>query len=124
MSLIRTGLVLGTVVYMMPTDSTKQAELIHTASDTLVWGVTYCEREPATCDKAKALWGQMVEKAKFGAALASDLAQKWQEQNDSRQGAAPVQPASINDLINTDAPFVPDTAAAEPAADWDPSING
>ena len=40
MSLIRSGLVLGAVVYMMPTDVEKQKQLIHTASDTLEWGVT------------------------------------------------------------------------------------
>ena len=132
MSLIRTGLVLGAVIYMMPTDSKRQADLIHSASDTLVWGVTYCDREPATCEQAKAAWGQMVQKAKFGAALASDLAQKWSEHNAAAPGAVPVQaqPRSINDLIGADdAPFVPDVAqpdaaALDPAVQWNPSING
>jgi hypothetical protein len=131
MSLIRTGLVLGAVIYMMPTDSKRQADMIHAASDTLVWGVTYCDREPAVCDQAKAAWGQMVEKAKFGAALASDLAQKWSEQRGERQAAAPAhaQPASINALIGAEAPLVPDDTqpdalALDPAQQWNPSING
>ncbi len=122
MSLIRTGLVLGAVVYMMPTDSAKQAELIHTASDTLVWGVTYCDREPAICAQGRVVWGQMVEKAKFGVALASDLAQKWQDHN-ANPTSAPGRPTSINELIRTDEP-APSTAAADPAAGWNPSING
>ena len=131
MSLIRTGLVLGAVIYMMPADSKRQAELIHTASDTLVWGITYCDREPVACEQAKATWGQMVEKAKFGAALASDLAQKWSEQRGDRLAAAPlqVQPQSINDLIGAQAPLIPDAAqpdatALDPAVQWNPSING
>jgi len=133
MSLIRTGLVLGAVIYMMPTDSKRQAEMIHTASDTLVWGVTYCDREPAACNQAKAVWAQMVEKAKFGAALASDLAQKWSEQHGERKrnSAVPgaVQPRSIGDLIGADAPVSaqeaqPDTTAPDPAALSNPSIDG
>ncbi len=129
MSLIRTGLVLGAVIYMMPTDTKRQADLIHSASDTLVWGITYCDREPATCDQAKATWGQMVEKAKFGAALASDLAQKWSEQRGERQAAVAAPVKTINDLIGAEAPFVPDVAepdaaALDSAAQWNPSING
>jgi hypothetical protein len=112
MSLIRTGLVLGAVIYMMPTDTKRQTEMIHTASDTLVWGLTYCEREPATCDQAKAGWAQMVTKAKFGAALASDLAAKWSEQNATGQHGS-ARPQSINDIVGADeAPFVPDAVAA------------
>ena len=103
MSLIRTGLVIGAVIYMMPSDTKRQTELIHSASDTLVWGLTYCEREPATCDQAKATWQQVMIKAKFGAALASDLAGKWSESRGARPANAEVAPdnGAMARLIDT-----------------------
>ena len=86
MSLIRTGLVLGAVVYAMPADTQKQAEMIRSTSDTLVWGLTYCDREPKTCEDAKVAWDGMVKKAQFGAALASDIAATY---SDARRNHAP-----------------------------------
>ncbi len=122
MSLIRTGLVIGAVIYAMPTDTKRQTELIHSASDTLVWGLTYCEREPTTCEQAKVAWGEMVQKAKFGAALAGDLASKWSERNGSGQTQA-ARPLSIDDLAGQTL-AEPAQAAIDPTEAWDPSVNG
>ena len=41
MSLIRTVVVAGVIIYALPADPEKQQALIHSASDTLVWGATY-----------------------------------------------------------------------------------
>ena len=115
MSLIRTALVLGAVAYAMPTDPQKQQQLLHSASDTVVWGLTFCQREPATCDQAKAVGQQLLDKAKFGAALAGDIASKWSEQHGGPKAAAAL---TIEDAL----------AAPGPAAivqdPVDPSING
>lgn len=125
MSLIRTILVLGAVVYVLPADTEKQKELIHTAGDTLAWAMTYCQREPATCDEAKVAWSQMADKAKFGAALVGDLAAKWSARQARVQPAAlPVSTAStINDALAAPAEK---GAVAEPLTpgQWDPSVNG
>ena len=115
MSLIRTALVLGAVVYAMPTDAQKQQQLLHSASDTVVWGLTFCQREPATCAQAKAVGQQLLDKARFGAALAGDIASKWSEQHSGRKAATTL---TIEDALATPAnqAIVQDTP--------DPSING
>ncbi len=115
MSLIRTALVLGAVVYAMPTDPQKQQQLIHTASDTVVWGLTFCQREPLTCDQAKAVGQQILDKAKFGAALAGDIASKWSEQHGDRKPAATL---TIEDALAVPGP----TAIVQDPTD--PSISG
>ena len=122
MSLIRTALVLGVIVYVLPTDAQKQRDLVHSASDTLAWGVTYCQREPATCDQAKAAWQQMVEKAKFGAALASDLASTWS----ARHGDANAAVATVSDRLTIEDALAddPTKAVSLDQVQSDPSING
>jgi hypothetical protein len=128
MSLIRSALILGAVVYMMPADPEKQRQLIASASHTLIWGVTYCDREPEACRQAQVVWTQLVEKAKFGVALASDLASQWSEQSAARQRAAaadrPVSAAAVprddlRRLIEQDAKhsLTPADLAIEPATD-------
>ena len=114
MSLIRTGLVLGAVVYALPTDPQKQQELARSASDTIVWGATYCQREPETCRQAGVIWTQAVAKAKFGVALASDVASKWSEQ---RQTAANAEmPGSTLTIEDALAAVPDDLPSQEPVA--------
>lgn len=119
MSLVRTALVLGVLVYAMPTDPQKQQALIHSASDTLVWAATYCDREPETCRQAGAVWSQVVLKAKFGVALASDLASKWSEE---RSKSAMQRPAQSTLTIEDTLAVPPDEQTGPTAAD--PTVNG
>jgi len=125
MSLVRTAVVLGVAVYAVPTDPQKQRELIHTTSDTIVWGVTYCQREPETCRQAGEAIQAAVEKAKFGMALASEVATKWSDQSrDRRQGQGQTQSSTltIDDLLAK-----PEDGAVQPPAAQvmaDPSVDG
>ena len=124
MSLVRTALVVGVLVYVLPADPQKQQALIRSASDTVVWGATYCQREPDTCRQAGVVWNQAVQKAKFGIALAGDLASKWSEQH----GGKPAANAPRSTLTIDDALVVPpgDPAGAAPSAQntADPSLDG
>lgn len=122
MSLIRTAVVAGIVIYALPADPEKQQAFIHTASDTLVWGATYCSREPETCKQAGVVFNAAVQKAKFGLALASDVASKWSEQHAGGVNHATAQrPASIDDVLAS-SPEGP----VGPSADitTDPSVDG
>ena len=124
MSLVRTALVVGIVIYAMPADPQKQQALIRSASDTLVWGATYCQREPETCQQAGVVFNAAVQKVRFGLALASDVASKWSEQHGGNQAASArnstltiedALAASPNDSIDP-APATQTTA--------DPSVDG
>lgn len=121
MSLIRTAVVVGAVIYALPTDPGKQQELVAWASGTIVWGATYCQREPETCKQAGVVWNAGVQKAKFGLALAADVASKWTEQHKTG-GNKPSQASTltIDDILA--APASDTDPAAQNAAD--PSING
>jgi len=121
MSLIRTALVLGVVIYALPTDPKKQQELVASASDTIVWGATYCQREPETCKQAGVALNTAVQKAKFGLALAADVASKWSEQHKTGGNKPSVASTlTINDILAAPA------SDAEPVAQnpADPSISG
>jgi hypothetical protein len=128
MSLIRTVVVLGAVVYAMPSDPQKQQALIHSASDTIIWGATYCQREPETCRQAEAALGVAVQKAKFGLALASDVASRWSEAHKAATSTVASTGTSnstltIEDVLAT----APDqSASAEPVVQnsADPSVDG
>ena len=113
MSLIRTAVVVGIAIYALPTDPEKQQALIHSASDTLVWGATYCNREPETCKQAGVVFNAAVQKAKFGLALASDVAGKWSERHATAAAINP--PQSIDDVLAAS----PDAKIAA-----DPSVDG
>ena len=126
MSLIRTAVVVGVVIYAMPTDPQKQHALIQSASDTLVWTATYCQREPETCRQAGVVLNAAVQKAKFGIALASDMAGKWSEQhqaNGSQAAAGPASTLTIDDVLaaSPDQPVNSGPAAQNTA---DPSVDG
>ena len=121
MSLIRTALVMGVVIYALPTDPKKQQELVASASDTIVWGATYCQREPETCKQAGVVMSTAVEKAKFGLALAADVASKWSEQHKT-VGNKPLEASTltIGDILANPA-NTPDPVAQN---ETDPSIDG
>jgi hypothetical protein len=86
MSLFRTALVVGALIYCLPSDPTKQQALIRDAGDALSWGLTYCQRDPDTCAKAKVAFGDLGQKAKFGATLVGNLVEQWTARHDPSPG--------------------------------------
>jgi len=70
-------MVAGVVIYAIPADPQKQQALVQTASDTFVWGATYCQREPDACRQAGDFFVAAMQKARFGVAFAEQVANKW-----------------------------------------------
>lgn len=76
MFLVRTAFWAGLVVLLLPTDRQQQELLTSFAHQKLHWAMTYCDREPVSCERAGEVWALLVKKAEFGAMLAVDLIQK------------------------------------------------
>ena len=76
MSIVRTALLLGVIVAVLPTDEAQQARLYQQVSSAARWAVTFCDRNAATCTAASDAWAGFVKKAEFGARLAYDIVQK------------------------------------------------
>jgi hypothetical protein len=76
MSIIKVGILVALVVAVMPADREQQAALYDRAATAVHWTATFCDRNGAACERAGVMWGGFVEKAKFGAAMAYDLAMK------------------------------------------------
>jgi hypothetical protein len=106
MGLIRTAVVVGAVVALMPTDRTQQLRLADQAGAAAKWTLTFCERNAATCTQAGEVWGVFVKKAQFAGQLAIDLV------NDSqRSEPAKAEPARTEPAIRRE-----DSLPAQPAA--------
>jgi hypothetical protein len=76
MSILKIGILVAVVVAVLPTDREQQAALYDRAASAAHWTATFCDRNGPTCEQAAIVWGGFVEKAKFGAAMAYDLAMK------------------------------------------------
>lgn len=76
MSIVRTALLLGVIVAVLPTDEAQQARLYRQVTSAAHWAVTFCDRNAATCTAAGDAWAGFVKKAEFGARLAYDIMQK------------------------------------------------
>jgi hypothetical protein len=90
MSIVRTALVLGVIVAVLPTDEAQQARLFQQVSSGAHWAVTFCDRNGALCTAAGEAWTGFVKKAEFGARLAYDVVQKQL----AAEREAPVAPAA------------------------------
>lgn len=76
MSILKVGILVAVVVAVLPTDREQQAALYDRAASAVHWTATFCDRNGPTCDQAAVVWDGFVEKAKFGAAMAYELALK------------------------------------------------
>jgi len=74
MSIVKIGILVAVVVAVLPADREQQAALYDRAASAVHWTATFCDRNEATCEQAGILWAGFVEKAKFGAAMAYELA--------------------------------------------------
>ena len=75
MFLIRTAFWVGLVVLLLPTDRQQQEHLAGFARQKLNWAMTYCEREPVSCERAQEVWALFLTKAELGAKLAIEMIQ-------------------------------------------------
>ena len=73
MLFIRTTLLLGLGVLLLPTDQESQSRVYANAKTALHWTTTFCERNPQTCVQGQQAWGVFAEKAEFGFKMALDL---------------------------------------------------
>lgn len=83
MGLIRTAFWAGVIVMLMPTDEAKQRELLLNAGQKVQWAMTYCDREPVTCQNAQAAWALFVQKAKFATAMVSAVVTEGSGRHDT-----------------------------------------
>lgn len=74
MGIVRTALVVGIVVAVMPSDPDQQRKLRQTATDAVHWAANYCDREPKACERGGQMWVALKDKAAFAAHMAFDLA--------------------------------------------------
>ena len=83
MSILKIGILVAVVVAVLPTDREQQAALYDRTASAVHWTATFCDRNGQTCEQAGVLWEGFVQKAKFGAAMAYELAMKsaGKEQN-------------------------------------------
>lgn len=74
MSLLRTIIVVGAVIALLPSDRAQQERLQQTAVDAAHWTMTFCDRNAKTCENAGAAWDVFKTKAEFAAGVAYDVA--------------------------------------------------
>jgi Family of unknown function (DUF5330) len=73
MLFIRTTLLLGLGVLILPTDHDSQARVYAGAKTAVHWTSTFCDRNPETCVQGRQGWAVFVKKAEFGFKMALDL---------------------------------------------------
>lgn len=77
MSIVRVGILVALVVAVLPADKEQQARLYQRAADAVHWTATFCDRNGPTCSQASQVWSAFVQKARFGAQMAYELALKY-----------------------------------------------
>ena len=73
MFLIRTTLLLGLGVLILPTDEASQARVYSGARTAMTWTVTFCDRNAGTCAQGRQAWAVFLKKAEFATRMAVDL---------------------------------------------------
>lgn len=91
MFFIRTTLLVGLGVLVLPTDEAAQARVLGAAKTAMHWTQTFCERNPQTCVQAQQGWGVFVKKAEFAGKMAIDLL----NERNAQQPAASPQPTAV-----------------------------
>ena len=100
MLFIRTTLLLGLGVLILPTDHDSQARVYAGAKTAVQWTSTFCERNPETCVQSRQAWAVFVKKAEFGFKMAIDLLNE-RDQPKTLTSAAPQPSAPIKRTSDT-----------------------
>lgn len=74
MGLLRTVIVVGAVIALLPSDRAQQERVAQAAFDAAQWTMTFCDRNAKTCENAATTWAAFKAKAEFAAGVAYDLA--------------------------------------------------
>jgi hypothetical protein len=74
MGLLRTVLVVGAVVALLPSDRVEQERIAQAAVDAARWAMTFCDRNAKSCENATTAWVAFKAKAEFAAGVAYDVA--------------------------------------------------
>lgn len=121
MLLIRTTVLLGLGVLVLPTDEASQVRFANTARGVMGWTMTFCDRNAGTCEQGRQAWAVFVKKAEFGAKMAIDLIAERSKQTAN----APQQPARSQDpraLVGD--PAAPRQRGTLKAGDLEPAWRG
>ncbi len=79
---LRTVVLLGVAVYLLPSDPARQEAFIKTASQALEYATTVCDREPEFCARANTVIEDLKSKAHFGAGVVYTLVTSQQKSDD------------------------------------------
>jgi hypothetical protein len=90
MGLIRSAIVIGAVVAILPSDKAQQARLFENAANAAHWTLTFCARNPEACERGAELWGSFREKADFAVRVAYDMASQAITASSKGEAGAPV----------------------------------
>ena len=96
MLFIRTTLLLGLGVLVLPTDQASQVRVYDGAKSAVHWTSTFCDRNPGTCAQGQQAWGVFVKKAEFGLKMTLDLINDREQRTaatPTAQTAPPAPPA-------------------------------
>ena len=74
MSILRTVIVVGAVIALLPSDRGQQERIAQAAVDAAQWTMTFCDRNAQTCANATAAWAVFKAKAEFAVGVAYDVA--------------------------------------------------
>jgi hypothetical protein len=83
MGLIRTAIVAGICISLVPADQKDREVLYQRAESAVQWTSTFCTRNPRTCENAGVLWTAFVDKAAFAAASGYDIAIRHMGQSEA-----------------------------------------
>lgn len=72
MSILRTSFFIGLVIVLLPSDEQQQSQLQERLANASHWAMTFCDRNPLTCERAQSFRQSFVEKAQFGSRLLID----------------------------------------------------
>lgn len=73
MFLIRWAFWISLVIWLIPSDPAKQAQMYETASHAIHRAATFCDRNASVCESAGVYWGIFKEKAVVGGRMLGDL---------------------------------------------------
>ncbi len=94
---MRTLILLGAAIYLLPSDPNRQQQFAATASQAYQKVTTICERDPRICEKAGAVYEDLKAKAHFGFGVVYALATGKAQSRDAAE----------------DISYVPENARAE-----------
>jgi hypothetical protein len=99
MALIRTVIVVGAVIALLPSDRAQQERLQQAAVDAAQWTITYCDRNAKSCETAAAAWNVFKAKAEFAAGVAYDVAMThvFKASMDLAANQAPAETTALSD---------------------------